>query len=108
MSARPRVCVVTKNGDSRILEKLDPHLRQILAESVDQPDPRPLTVIVGLQSAADPRQMNELRAAGLRARSTMGDIITGTILSTDLVRIAEHPLVTTIEASRPMHPNKPE
>ncbi len=89
-----------------MLEKLDPHLREIVEASVDHHDRRALAVIVGLQRTADAQQMKELRAAGLKARSTIGDIITGTVFSADLARVAEHPLVTTIEASRPMLPDE--
>lgn len=85
-----------------MIEKLDPTLREISETQADRRDARSLTVLVGLRMPVDPTRMEELRALGLEPRSIVGDIVTGTISPADLTRLAGHPLVVKIEASRPM------
>jgi hypothetical protein len=61
-------------------------------------------VIVGLSGPASEPQLEALRDSGLKVRSVMGDVLTGTAQVDKIPGIAEHKLVTTIEASSPLFP----
>ena len=85
-------------------QKLDPNLRA-LVEGVKTPQSQAsVDVIVGLSGPASEPQLEALRDSGLQVRSVMGDVLTGTAAVEKIPDIAEHKLVTTIEASSPLFP----
>ena len=85
-------------------QKLDPSLRA-LVEGIKTPQSHEsVQVIVGLSGPASGPQLEALRDSGLQVRSVIGDVLTGTAEVVKIPEIAEHKLVTTIEASSPLFP----
>jgi hypothetical protein len=89
-------------------EKLDPELLTLterdpagLAEKV------PVQVLVGLAHPLTDADEAALQKAGLKIRSRVGDVLTGTIAAGDLKALAGVEAVVKIEASRPMAPERP-
>lgn len=83
-------------------EKLDPNLREIVEKGMKTPQSgASVQVIVGLSEPASGPQLDALRDSGLQVRSVIGDVLTGTAQVVNIPGIAEHRLVTTIEASSP-------
>lgn len=83
-------------------QKLDPNLRAIV-ESADAGEPgTSVQVVVGLSAPASQTELDALRRSGLQVRSVIGDVLTGTAEVAKIPGIAEHSLVTKIEASAPL------
>jgi len=98
-SAQP---VLTRDERNTIVsEKLDPNL-QALVEGPGQQTA--VQVIVGLSAPASEPQLDALRQSGLQVRSVIGDVLTGTAEVAKIPEIAQHDLVTKIEASAPLYP----
>jgi hypothetical protein len=83
--------------------KLDPALRALLDDAPRDAD-REVVLLLGLARPADDATLAELGARGLRLRSTIGDVLTGTAPLGKVLAIAEHPAVVKIEASGPLQP----
>jgi len=91
-------------------DKLDPNLRALLesagATAAASAQQEPVPVIVGLSAPASPMEIDALRERGLNVRSVIGDVLTGTVPLAKISRVADHGLVTKIEASTPLYPEK--
>jgi hypothetical protein len=85
-------------------DKLDPNLRA-LYEAAEKGDAEGLVqVIIGLRAPASEPELDALRERGLRVRSVIGDVLTGAAPVARIPEIAEHALVSKIEASAPLYP----
>lgn len=85
------------------MTKFDPVLLELIETCSATEANKTLDVLVGLSKAADETELNRLREIGLDLRSTIGDIVTGSIKICDLSRLAASPLVIQIESSRPLY-----
>lgn len=85
-------------------QKLDPNLRALLEKAGTPGATESVQVIVGLAAPASELQLQALRDSGLKVRSVIGDVLTGTAPVGRISEIAENKLVTTIEASSPLFP----
>jgi hypothetical protein len=88
--------------------KLDPALQQ-LADDVRTQEacdgtPDQVSVLVALSSPPDADDRARLEAAGLKVRSQVGDVLTGSIFADRLEAVAADPKVVAIEGSRPLEP----
>lgn len=86
-------------------EKLDPRLLELVqAASGDAAAQRVATdVLVALDAPIDDRVRRELTDRGLRIRSEIGTIVTGSINVGDARRLARSARVVKVEASGPMY-----
>ena len=86
-------------------KKLDPSLRAMveLAGDAAAEGDKPVQVIIGLSAPASAAQIDGLKQKGLRVRSVIGDVLTGTAPLTKIEAIAEDKLVAKIEASGPLY-----
>ena len=86
-------------------EKLDPELLSIAERGpAGLNEEAPVQVIVGLTHPLTDADEAALQKAGLKIRSRVGDVLTGTIAAGDLKALAGVEAVAKIEASRPMAP----
>lgn len=85
-------------------EKLDPHLRAVVESVTDPKSTESVEVIIGLSATASEPELDALRDRGLKVRSVIGDVLTGTAEINRIPDIADDKLVTTIEASSPLFP----
>jgi hypothetical protein len=88
--------------------KLDPALQQ-LADDVRSQEPgygtpHQVSVLVALSSPPDADDTARLEAAGLKVRSRVGDVLTGSIVADRLEAVAADPKVVAIEGSRRLDP----
>lgn len=82
--------------------KLDPVLLDVVQQGGSADDE--LTVIVSLARPADDAMLADLAEAGLTVRSTIGDILTGSIRRDRLPDLAADERVVVIEGSRDLGP----
>jgi hypothetical protein len=87
-------------------KKLDPNLLALVEGATAPESHATVQVIVGLSAPADHHQLEALRSSGLKVRSVIGDVLTGSAEVVKIPGIAEHELVTSIEASSPLFPEK--
>lgn len=87
--------------------KFDPTLLEKIESSSASEQNEVLDIMVALARPADEHELEQLREAGLDLRSTIGDILTGSIKLGRLSKLAESGLVIQIEASRPLYPEYP-
>jgi hypothetical protein len=87
-------------------EKLDPALEAIVETAGATADR--VDVLVGLDVPADDPVLADLTARGLAPRANTGTVLTGSIATDDVARLAESPHVVKIEASAPLHPEQGE
>ncbi len=89
-------------------EKLDPRLldavERAAAGGVDDAGDTEVDVIVGLDGPLDAGTRQDLTARGLRVRSEIGDVLTGSMLLRAAHNVAASPHVRAIEASGPLFP----
>jgi hypothetical protein len=90
--------------NATMTQKLDPNLRALVESAKTPRSHTSVDVIVGLSGPASEPQLEALRDRGLQVRSVIGDVLTGTAEVDKIPDIAEHKLVTTIEASSPLFP----
>jgi len=83
-------------------QKLDPNLQAIVESAAASAGT--VQVIVGLRAPASEGQLKALRDSGLQVRSVIGDVLTGSAKVERIPEIAEHGMVTKIEASSPLFP----
>ena len=88
--------------------KLDPTLQRLADEARAlegcEGPPDPVSVLVALSSPPGPDDTARLEAAGLKVRSQIGDVLTGSIEAGRLEAVAADPKVVAIEGSRPLEP----
>lgn len=85
-------------------EKLDPQLLEMddhAARGLSDA-PQEVAVLVALRQPLDEGGRSDLAARGLKLRSEVGDVLTGTIAIGDLRALADAPAVVKVESSRPM------
>ena len=85
-------------------QKLDPSLQAIVEGAAGATPADIVQVIVGLKAPASEGQLEALRDSGLQVRSVIGDVLTGSAKVERIRDIAQHGVVTKIEASSPLYP----
>lgn len=89
------------------LEKLDARSRHLLSQR-DATDaeavPAEVSALVRGESAFSEEQLAALREAGARIRTVAGDVLTATVATGALERLADHPFVAALEVSQPLYP----
>lgn len=84
--------------DPRLLEQVD------ISRTARSDTSRPVQVLVGLDRAATPEMLDDLKGRGLNVRSVLGDVLTGTVALDRVDDLAAHDSVVKIEASGPTFP----
>lgn len=85
--------------------KLDPHLADLVEQAETNRGAAATTVdvLVGLATPVDAAIRADLTARGLRMRSEIGTVLTGSVPLRDVRRLAESPHVLKLEASTPLY-----
>jgi hypothetical protein len=89
-----------------VSEKLDPGLLD-LVEQADRgivAGTAIVQLLIGLNAPLTPADRNDLVARGLRVRSEIGDVLTGSIAVGQLRELAASPHVVKLELSGPLFP----
>lgn len=87
-------------------EKLDPGLLDLVeqAERGVVAGTAIVQLLIGLNAPLTPADRNDLIARGLRVRSEIGDVLTGSIAVGQLRALAASPHVVKLELSAPLFP----
>ena len=87
-------------------EKLDPGLLDLVeqAERGVVAGTAIVQLLIGLNAPLTPADRNDLVARGLRVRSEIGDVLTGSIAVGQLRQLADSPHVVKLELSAPLFP----
>jgi hypothetical protein len=87
-------------------EKLDPGLLDLVeqAERGVVAGTAIVQLLIGLNAPLTPADRNDLVARGLRVRSEIGDVLTGSIAVGQLRELAASPHVVKLELSAPLFP----
>jgi hypothetical protein len=89
------------------LKKLDARSRYLLSQR-DDPSAEAVPAEVGAlirgEAAFSEEQLSALREAGARIRTVAGDVLTATVATDSLERLADHPFVAALEVSQPLYP----
>ena len=85
------------------MTKLDPVLLERIETASANEKNEVMEVMVALARVPDEVELEQLRTAGLKVRSTIGDIMTGSILLGKVSQLADSAIVIQIEASRPLY-----
>ncbi len=88
-------------------DKMDPKLLELLEDASVEPA-RQLELMVALTSDIDDAIRAELLARGLRIRSELGTILTGSAPVENLARVSDSPHVLKLELSAPMYRERGE
>lgn len=85
--------------------KLDPQLADLVGQSEAGGDDRTASVdvLVGLDAPLDAATRADLIDRGLRVRSEIGTVLTGSVMLQHVRRVADSPRVVKIEASVPLY-----
>jgi hypothetical protein len=83
-------------------QKLDPTLLE-MTERANLRDEQMVEVLVGLVAPGTPADIAELKRRGLRVRSEIGDVLTGTVSLGRVREVAAHPCVAMVQASGPLY-----
>jgi len=85
----------------QLLERLE--LRTELSGAEEE-----VVVLIGLNTTATPELLDDLQSRGLSVRSTVGDVLTGTVPLDRLQELSEHENILKIDASSPVFPEDGE
>jgi hypothetical protein len=92
------------------IDKLDARSRHMLSQR-DGPDaeavPAEVSALVRGKQAFSDEQLDSLRGAGARIRTVAGDVLTATVATDALERLADQPFVVSLEVSQPLYPEEP-
>jgi hypothetical protein len=92
-----------RGEDGALAEKLDPGLLALVETAGPEERERSVDVLVALSRPADAELVDALSKLGLRTRSTIGTILTGSIDVGNVSRLAESPDIIKLESSTPMY-----
>jgi hypothetical protein len=88
-------------------EKLDARSRYVLSQQSEDAAPVEMSVLVRGEKPFSETELETLRALGAQIRTVAGDVLTATVASDVVERVAEEPFVLSLEVSQPLYPDEP-